>query len=439
MRIGVFGLGYVGTVNATCLAERGHTVIGVDVDGDKTALINTGLSPVTERGLAGRLASVVSEGTLRTSSDAVSAVQHTDISIVCVGTPSNGDGSLHLEFVKHVSEEIAHGLRDKRDHHVVVFRSTMLPGTVEDELIPILTATSGRQPGCGYSVVYHPEFLREGSAMFDFENPAKVVVGHRAGDVRGKDALCELYADLDVPITFTTIRVAEAVKYIDNVFHALKVSFANEIGNICKELSVDSHEAMRIFCEDTKLNLSPAYLRPGYAFGGSCLPKDLRALMHEARSRDVATPLLEAIQVSNEHQKARALHLVSRTGKRRIGILGLSFKVGTDDLRESPAVELVEHLLGAGRDVAIYDPHIRLDRLVGANRSLVERKLPHIASLLRSELDDVLRHSDVLVVTNECQEFSDVATRLHPEQILIDLVRLPTLNGHGHNYVGISW
>lgn len=439
MRIGVFGLGYVGSVNATCLAQRGHTVTGVDVNRTKIDLVNAGVSPVKEPGLDAFLRPLVAEGRLRACDDAVGTVLATDLSLVCVGTPSNANGSLRLQYVEHVAEQIGEALRQAHRHHVVIFRSTMLPCTVEDFLIPILTRASGRAPGDGYSVLFHPEFLREGSALFDFEYPPKIVVGCSARDHQGRAAMADLYSSFSVPITFTSIRVAEAVKYIDNIFHALKVAFANEIGNVCKALRVDSHEAMAIFCQDTKLNLSPEYLRPGSAFGGSCLPKDLRAFTYEARSRDVAVPLLEAIALSNEQQKANTLQLVRKTGKRRIGVLGLSFKADTDDLRESPSVDLVEGLLGKGCQVTVYDPVLKLDHLMGANLSYLEEELPHVAAMLRGSIEEVLEESDVLVVANRDQEFADIATKLRPEQVLIDLVRLPSINGHGHNYQGISW
>ncbi len=437
MRIAVFGLGYVGCVTAACLAARGNTVIAIDVAAHKVDMLNSGRSPIIEEGLDELVAAGVALGALRATTRAADAISTSDLSLVCVGTPSNANGSLRLEFIERVAADIGAALADATDFHLVVFRSTMLPGTVEDILMPILSRKSGRRLGQDFGVAYHPEFLREGSAIHDFENPPKIVVGERDGS--SAQGLVRLYDGFRAPLIRTSIRVAETVKYVDNVFHALKISFANEVGNICRAVSVDSHEVMRIFSEDRVLNISAAYLMPGAAFGGSCLPKDLRALVYEARTHDVPVPLLEAIGVSNDQQKARALRLVRATGKRRIGVLGLSFKAGTDDLRESPAVELVEGLLGKGFEVSIYDPKVYLATIFGANKQYIERELPHVATLLRSSLDDVLATCEVIVIANRDSEFANVKHKVRDGQVLIDLVRLPDTGVSDGEYVGISW
>ena len=439
MRIGVYGLGYVGCVNAAYFARRGHTMIGVEVERRKVGMINDGISPLTEAGLDAVIAETVADGSLRATTEVTATVLSTDFSMICVGTPSNENGSLRLEYIEKIAHQLGDALRLATRHHVIVFRSTVVPGTVEEVLIPILAKVSGKLPGHDFSVVFHPEFLREGMALYDFDHPAKIIIGAVDGDALGAALLASLYGEFTEPVVTTSIRVAEAVKYIDNIFHALKVTFANEIGNICKDLRVDSHEAMRIFCSDHKLNLSSEYLKPGYAYGGSCLPKDLRALLYEAHTRKLRAPLLEAISISNEQQKVRAVELIHRTGKRRIGILGLSFKSATDDLRESPALALVEALVSASYHVTIYDPSVRPGRLRGATQDYVERGLPHVAALLRNSLHDVIEVSEVIVVTNRDTEFAAIGECMRPEQVLIDLVKLPVCNASRGNYVGISW
>jgi GDP-mannose 6-dehydrogenase len=437
MKVAIFGLGYVGCVSAACLARRGHSIVGVDVDHTKVDMVNAGRSPIIEGGLEDLIASGVASGKLSATTDAIEAVCSSDLSLVCVGTPSNGNGSLRLDYVERVAEQIGEGIRQTGPYHLVVLRSTVLPGTVESRLRPILERSSGRTTGKGFGLAVNPEFLREGSALHDFEHPSAIVIGE--WDTASGDATAHLYGGLSAPLFRTTIRVAEAVKYVANVFHALKVTFANEIGNVCKACGVDSHDVMRIFCADTQLNLSPAYLKPGFAYGGSCLPKDLRAFIYEGRSRDVEIPLLEAISRSNDQHKLNAFRLIQRTGKRRIGILGLSFKAGTDDLRESPTVELAEVLLGKGYQVAIYDSNVSLASIFGANKAYIEGELPHIASLLRERVSQVLEESDVVVVANQAAEFFSVPARLREGQILIDLVRLPDVTSARGQYVGICW
>ncbi len=436
MRVAVFGLGYVGTVSAACLADRGHTVIGVDLDPYKVQALNAGRSPVIEPGINDLVSRAVGSR-LTATNEGVRAVLGSQISLVCVGTPSQENGALSLEHLRRVSREIGAALRSAREYHVVAYRSTMLPGTVERHLIPILTEASGKRPAVDFGVAMNPEFLREGSSIQDFNLPPRIVIGEL--DSRSGDTLLPLYADLDAPLVRTSIKTAEMVKYADNAFHALKITFTNEIGKICKGENIDSHELMEIFCLDTKLNLAPAYLKPGFAFGGSCLPKDLRALVYHARSLDLPVPLLESILTSNEAHKQLALQMILRTGKRKVGILGLSFKPFTDDLRESPAVELAERLIGKGFDVSIYDRNVALAKLVGANRAYIEREIPHISNLMVGGLTDVQARAEVLVVTTRDPEFASLREELRSDQVLIDLVRLsPTADGNGA-YEGICW
>jgi GDP-mannose 6-dehydrogenase len=434
--IALFGLGYVGSVTGACFASRGHRVIGVDLDRVKVDAINEGRSPVIESGLDDLVRKGVGAGLFHATTDAAAAVRSAEMSLVCVGTPSRENGGLDTSHVEQVTREIGAALAGRTDYHVVVFRSTMLPGTVEGRLIPILAQTSGRVPGRDLGVAVNPEFLREGTSVRDFHEPPRTVIGEI--DARAGDLLLPLYEGIEAPVVRTSLRTAEMVKYADNCFHALKVAFGNEIGNICKREGIDSHELFDIFCLDRKLNLSPVYLKPGYAFGGSCLPKDLRAIIHHARARDLGTPLLEAILASNEGQKSVGLQMVMRTRKKRIGILGLSFKPGTDDLRESPAVELTERLIGKGLDVAIYDRNVSLARLVGANRAYIEREIPHIAGLMRSSLEEVRSHAEVFVITTNDPEFGAFLPTLRPDQIVIDLVRLRAARTPAA-YQGIGW
>ncbi len=423
MEISVIGLGYVGTVTAACLADSGHQVIGVDVDQRKVDAINAGRSPVIEPGLDDLMKKVVASSRLRAIFDVREAIAGSSISFVCVGTPSQDNGALDLKYVEKVTLEIGEALRDAEHYHVVAFRSTMLPGTVEERLIPILEEISGRHAGRDFGVVMNPEFLREGSSLKDFHRPSRLVVGEL--DAKSGDVAFEVYPEtIEAPRVRSDIRSAEILKYADNAFHALKISFANEIGVLCRQAGIDSRGVMESFCLDTKLNLSPVYFKPGAAFGGSCLPKDLRAILHFARSQDLSVPVLEAVLPSNEAQKKRAFELVRRSGKKKVGILGLSFKSGTDDLRESPAVDLAESLIGKGFDLAIYDRNVSLARLIGANRAFIEREIPHIASLMRPSLADIVEHAEVLVVTTPDPEFRGLTADLPRDKMLIDLVGL---------------
>ena len=438
MNVAIFGLGYVGTVTAAALASDGHTVIGVDVNADKVDKINKRISPIIEPGLTELLDETVSDGRLRATTDTADAVRHSDVSLLCVGTPSRKNGSLDLTYLTRVCEQIGAELRSKSDYHVVVVRSTVLPGTTHEVVIPALERASGKKYGEGFGVSVNPEFLREGTALKDFRTPPLTVVGHNhAADATGTIGL---YDAIEAPLVSTSIRVAEMVKYTSNTWHALKVCFANEIGNLCKQLDVDSHDVMDIFCRDGKLNLSPYYLKPGFAFGGSCLPKDVRALQYRAKELDVDMPLIQSILPSNKLQIQRAIDEVMDTGKKKIGLLGFSFKAGTDDLRESPIVILAEALLGKGLTLTIYDKNVSLARLVGSNKDYIERQIPHLSSLLRQTIEQVIDESEVIVVGNQSAEFADGLLRCREDQIVIDLVRVPLNESRMRaDYRGICW
>jgi GDP-mannose 6-dehydrogenase len=436
MRVSVFGLGYVGAVSAACIASQGHSVVGVDKNDTKVGLIQAGKSPIVEAGVDELIAAAHQEGRLGATTDSAQAVRDSELSLVCVGTPSESNGNLNLEYVRRVCEEIGDVLRTLDRYHIVVIRSTVLPGTMRDVVIPTLEQRSGKRSGVDYGVCFNPEFLREGSAVHDFHHPPKTVVGE--SDPRAGDALLRLYAGLPAPEIRTSLEIAEMVKYVDNTWHALKVGFANEIGSICKGMGLDSFQVMDIFCQDTKLNLSSYYLKPGYAFGGSCLPKDVRALRYRAKTLDVEVPILGAILPSNSAHVQRGIDLVLKEGRRKVGVLGFSFKAGTDDLRESPLVELIERLIGKGYDLAVFDRNVNLARLTGANRDYILNHVPHIAKLMRESIDDVLDHAEVIVIGNGAAEFAAIAGRLKPGQKVIDLVRLKA-RFPGGQYEGICW
>lgn len=436
--ISIFGLGYVGSVSAACLADNDHKIIGVDVNPLKVEMINRGHSPVIEAGLTELLRKGAKAGRICATQDAVSAVHASEISIICVGTPSHSNGSLNLNYVKRVSQEIGTALATKADYHLVIARSTMLPGSTEAVVIPALEQASAKKAGQDFGVCFNPEFLREGNSVKDFYDPPFTVIG--SADEKAIAAVSALYGMLDARIIVAPIKVAEMVKYASNAFHALKVTFANEIGNICKQQQVDSRQVMDIFCQDTRLNISPAYLKPGFAFGGSCLPKDLRALLYHARRLDIRAPVLESIIPSNQRQIDLAYQLVRRTKQKRVGVLGFSFKEDTDDLRESPVVELIERLIGKGYQVNVYDRNVSLANLQGANRAYIEQEIPHIATLMHNSVEDVLSKSEVVIVGNRAAEFRQVLHHLRPDQTIIDLVRISEnanqLNGQ---YLGICW
>jgi GDP-mannose 6-dehydrogenase len=436
MKLSIFGLGYVGCVSAACFAKEGHTVIGVDVNANKVGMINAGDSPIVEAGIGPLLNEVVTSKRLTATTDSTAAVHNSDVSLVCVGTPSNTNGSLDLRYVTRVCEEIGSALKDKNARHVIVIRSTMLPGTIESVVRPTLEKYSEKRAGKDFGVCINPEFLREGSSLKDFYAPPFTLIG--ADDEDTSNTVRSLYSSIDAPVVATSVKTAEMVKYVCNCFHALKVSFANEVGNICKALGVDSHEVMDIFCQDTKLNLSSYYLKPGFAFGGSCLPKDLRAITYKAKQVDVEVPVLSSILPSNKQQIERAVEMVLATGKKRVGIFGFSFKAGTDDLRESPMVTLIETLIGKGLQLSIYDRDVSLARLFGANKEYIERQIPHIAQLMRTSIEEVLEFAEVLVVGNKAEEFKAIEQMRKEGQIVMDLVRLFDKTSD-NNYQGICW
>ena len=421
MRVSVFGLGYVGCVTASCVSKSGHQVIGVDIDAEKVAAVNAGTPPVVEPGLGELLAELVGAHRLRATVSAAEAVRQTDVGLICVGTPGRANGQLGVAALERIGQEIGQALAGRTEPYTVVLRSTVLPGTTERVLIPALRAGAGRELACQLRVAVNPEFMREGSSLRDFAHPPFTLVG--SDDSGTASVLRSLYADVAAPFVHTAVRTAEMVKYVSNAFHALKVCFANEIGDVCAALGADAHEVMRVFLMDRKLNVSEAYLRPSYAFGGSCLPKDLRALMHAARTVDVSLPLLSAILPSNDGQIRRAVETVLETRKRRIGVVGLAFKPGTDDLRESPMVALIEALIGKGCDVRVLDPNVAIARLRGANRRYIEEEIPHIASLICDNVEALVAHAEVLVVGNASDEAERALAAAGPHHVVVDLTR----------------
>lgn len=437
-RISVFGLGYVGCVSAACFAKEGHEVVGVDVNQSKVDMINQGISTIVEHGIGELVAEMRKTGRMRATTDVREAVLATDISLVCVGTPSKPNGALELGYVERVCEQIGAALKDKSTRHTVIIRSTVLPGSTHTVAIPALERASGMKANDDFGIGMNPEFLREGTSIKDFYDPPFTVIGTE--DERTVEAVRALYAGIDAPFHAVATGVAEMLKYACNCYHGLKVAFANEIGNVAKSLGVDSHEVMRLFCLDTKLNVSPAYLKPGFAFGGSCLPKDLRGIAYRARTLDIETPVLSATLASNQLQITRAYDLIAATGRKRVGVLGLAFKSGTDDLRESPMVTLIETLIGKGFDVTIYDREVRSASIIGSNREYIEREIPHIWTLMRASVDEVLGSSDVVVIGNGSSEFREIEPRLRADQRVVDLVRIfGDRVSDGEQYEGICW
>ncbi|MFF0428780.1 nucleotide sugar dehydrogenase [Streptomyces sp. NPDC004520] len=437
MRVSVFGLGYVGCVSAACLASMGHEVIGVDVNQVKVDLVNDGKAPVVEERIGELIAEVVRTGALRATGDVREAIRESEVSLICVGTPSEPNGSLCTTYLERVTEEIGAAVAERGGRQTVVFRSTMLPGTCLDLLLPVLEKFAGTA-GVDFGVAVNPEFLREGTSVRDFFDPPKTVIGEL--DAASGDVVAALYEGLPGEVFRVPVPVAEAIKYADNAFHGLKIGFANELGAVCQALGVDSHQVIDVFLADRKLNISPAYLRPGFAFGGSCLPKDLRSLVHAAQRADVSVPILSHVLASNADHLQRAVDMVERTGKRRVGLFGLSFKPGTDDLRESPLVELAERLFGKGYDLRIYDPNVNLSRLLGANREYIENRLPHLAQLLVESVDEVIEHAEVcLVGTREPSVLSALPHGDAP--VIVDLIRLPDADARRTEpgYMGLAW
>ena len=437
MKIAVLGLGYVGTVSAGCLAQQGHDVLGVDPEPRKVDLINAGKSPIIEKDIGGIIERQVAGGRLAATTDVIDAVQRSDLALVCVGTPSRANGDIELKYIRRVCEEIGTAMRHHQGAPAVVIRSTMLPGTMREVVIPTLESFSGRRAGAEFGVCINPEFLREGTSVHDYFHPPKTVIGEF--NPASGNLVASLYAQIDAPMVRTDIETAEMVKYADNCWHALKVGFANEIGNICKGLGVDGHRVMDIFCQDTKLNLSPYYLKPGFAFGGSCLPKDLRALLYKAKTLDLSLPILASILPSNEQQIERGVRTVIEKGRRKVGVLGFSFKAGTDDLRESPVVELTERLIGKGYELKIYDSNVNIAKIHGANRDYILNHIPHISRLMVSSIEEVMAHAETIIIGNSAPEFRDVPQRLSHGQSVIDLVRITESRSVAGLYEGICW
>jgi GDP-mannose 6-dehydrogenase len=412
----------VGAVSAACLAADGHQVLGVDPVADKVDLINRGQSPIVEAEIDELIAQTVAKGSLSATQDPARAIEETDLSFVCVGTPSQQNGNLDLRFIRRICEQIGQCLKNKSARHTVVIRSTILPGTMRKVVIPTLEEFSGKKAGEGFGICNNPEFLREGTAVRDYRRPPKTVIGEV--DEASGDLLASLYEDIDAPLIRTDLNTAEMVKYVDNSWHALKIGFANEIGNLCDSFDVNAEAVMDIFCQDKKLNISPAYLKPGFAFGGSCLPKDLRALAYQAKVHDLELPILSSVLLSNEKQVERGVKSVIESGNSRVGILGFSFKAGTDDLRESPVIEVIERLIGKGYDLRIYDRNVNLAALVGANRDFILNRIPHISRLMLPTADAVLAHAQTVVIGNNDPEFAQVQTKLRGDQSLVDFVRI---------------
>jgi GDP-mannose 6-dehydrogenase len=438
VNISIFGLGYVGAVSLACLARDGHRVVGVDVDEAKLELIKAGRTPVVEEGMVQLMADVTASGRVTVTRSAAEAIRDTELSLICVGTPSAPNGSQDQTAIVRLAQELGAVLRSKSESHVLVFRSTLVPGTVEEVLRPIIEEASGKKDGVDFHVCFQPEFLREGSSIKDYDKPPYTIVGANAEAPTIK--LRRIFGHLPCEFYATSVRAAEMVKYCCNNFHALKITFANETARLCEALKIDPFEVMNLVCRDTQLNISKAYLRPGFAFGGSCLPKDLRATLHLAKMNDVEIPMLGGILSSNLHHIDHAMTKVLQSGRRKIGMIGLSFKGGTDDLRESPLVLLAEHFIGKGLSVLVYDPEVHLSNLLGANRRFIERHLPHIGSLIRSDISAVIAQSELLVVgLNDAGVAAALAEHVRPDQIVLDLARLPDGRRLRADYWGLCW
>ncbi|WP_024335385.1 UDP-glucose dehydrogenase family protein [Desulfotignum balticum] len=433
MNISVLGLGYVGCVSLGCLAKNGHNVIGVDVNEFKVGLINKGTPTIVEKDIDKIIAEGFEKKRIRATTDYYEAVIKSDISLICVGTPSSANGHLNLGYIYKCAKQIGTALKQKNSHHIVVIRSTVLPGT-NKKVGEIIEEQSNKKLNTDFSVVSNPEFMREGSAVSDYFNPPLTVIGSENADALAVTE--KMYENTNGPIERVDISIAEIIKYINNSFHALKIVFANEVGNICKQLNIDSHEVMRIFGKDEKLNISNAYFKPGFAYGGSCLPKDLKALTTLAHDFYLETPVLNAIESSNDYHKKNALNIILNTGKDRIGFMGISFKTGTDDLRYSPAVDLVEKLIGKGKDVKIFDDNVNISKLVGVNKSYIEEKLPHISSIMEENFRKLNEFADVIVIPNTLDD--SVLAQIDKNKIIIDFVKMASLQNYP-NYIGLSW
>ncbi|MBC8026526.1 MAG: UDP-glucose/GDP-mannose dehydrogenase family protein [Steroidobacteraceae bacterium] len=434
----IFGLGYVGAVSLACLARDGHRVTGVDIDQTKLDLIRNRKSPILEEGIQELMADVVDSGRVSVTNDARQAIAETEISFVCVGTPSAANGSQDLTAILRLSEQIGVALRDKREFHTLVIRSTVQPGTVEEKIEPILEKASGKKSGVDFGICFQPEFLREGSSIRDYDHPPYTIVGGNCE--AAVEAVRQVFQHLPGKFMVTNIRVAETLKMSCNAFHALKITFANEIGRVSQSLGIDSHEVMRLVCADTRLNISSAYMKPGFAFGGSCLPKDLRALTTIAKQNDLEIPMLSSLLVSNRVHIDHAVDKILKLGRPKVGMLGLSFKTGTDDLRESPLVLVAKRLIGEGCELRIFDPEVHLSRLIGANRSYIDAHLPHVGSLLCPHIEEMIDPSDVILVgLNQSALNEQLQSMARPDQLVIDLVNLPNRDLLRSRYEGACW
>ncbi|UZS00189.1 UDP-glucose dehydrogenase family protein [Chondrinema litorale] len=436
MKISIFGLGYVGAVSCACFAKEGHQIIGVDVNEHKVDLINKGKSPIVEKDLDEFIAEGNKKSLLKATTDVDYAINNSEISIICVGTPSQINGNIDLSYIYKVCVQIGEALKTKNEYHTIVIRSTVVPGTVK-QCIDIIEDNSGKKHIESFGLGSNPEFLREGTAIYDFWNPPYTIIGIESE--KSKNMLKELYKSINAPLYTLKPEESEMIKYANNNFHAVKITFANEIGNICKELGVDGHVVMDIVAKDKKLNLSNYYMKPGFAFGGSCLPKDVRGLNYRAKILDVKTPLLNSLIDSNEIQIQRGLQLIYNTGKRKIGILGFAFKAGTDDLRESPMITLIETLIGKGFNVSLYDANVLLSKLMGKNKDFIIGRIPHISRLLKAGAEQVVEEAEVIVLGNKSEEFKEILPHIPKDKTIIDLVRIEKNKQTGENYVGICW
>ncbi len=437
MKISVFGLGYVGCVSSAAFAHMGHKIIGVDLNKIKVGLINDGKSPIVEKNLGKYIKAGIKNKRLRATTDTEDAVLNSDVSLICVGTPSKKSGGLDLKYTKAVCEAIGKTLKKKKGNHIVIFKSTMLPGSAEDVLTPVLEKASGKKVGKGFDVVSNPEFLRESTAIYDFFNPPSTVIG--ANNKKAADTVEKIYKGVKGPFVKTTIKTAEMVKYTDNCFHGLKAAFGNEIGDVCKKVGVDGHELMRIFCLDTKLNLSPYYFKPGFPFGGSCLPKDVRGMNAEAKKVGLSLPILKNIIPSNRNQIDICTNMILNTKKKNIGILGLSFKADTDDIRESPIIDIIHNLRKKRKNVMIYDSNVLTAQKFGANKDVIEKEAPHLMDHFTHSLAELVRKSDVIVFENKDKEFEKVLPMIKKKHIVIDFVRFTSPDKVKGVYEGLCW
>jgi len=434
MNISIFGLGYVGCVSLGCLAKNGHKIIGVDTVDNKVNLINQGKPTIVEKDIDVIIKEQFKLDRVSATKNYKEAVLNTEISIICVGTPSTPEGHLNLDYIYKVAQQIGESIKVKSTFHIIVIRSTVLPGT-NNKVSELIEYSSGKKRNVGFTIISNPEFLREGSAVEDYYNPAITVLG---GDHKPSlETIGEVYKDVNAPIEFVSIDVAEIIKYVNNSFHALKITFANEVGNICKKMNIDSHKVMDLFCKDDHLNISPYYFKPGFAYGGSCLPKDLKGLKTIAYDNYLSSPVLNSIEESNTLQKQLAYEMIIETCKRNIAILGLSFKEGTDDLRYSPIVDVAERLLGKGNQIRIFDKKVNFTKISGTNKDYIDTHIPHLSELISDDLDSVINNSDVIVITQKDNLFCNLISQ-YPDKIFIDLVRITDSMSNG-NYQGICW